>query len=119
MMKYEVTVFDRNFAHVEKMAHTKRRELEDEGWTYNESRPWTDGDNYYISLCFTKNESKEDSMGKKHQKNIVAEWAKEIMNIAESAYDASNTYKDEYLRQIIGSCKAITIALDCCDDKDS
>ena len=66
-MKYEVTVFDRNFVHVEKKAHAKRRELEDEGWTYNEAQPWTDGDNYYISLYFIKNESEvpDENMRKK------------------------------------------------------
>lgn len=120
-VKKEVTVFDRNFANVEKKAHTKRREFEDEGWFYNESRPWTDGDTYYISLYFTKNEQRkgdeENNISKNHQ-NIVVEWAKEIMNIAKLAYGAQGVYKNEHLREIIGSCKAIITTLDCCDDKD-
>ena len=41
------------------------------------------------------------------------------MNIAKLAYDAQETYKNEYLREIIGSCKTITISLDCCKDSDS
>ena len=58
-------------------------------------------------------------MSKNYQKNIVVEWVKEIMNVAKVAYDVSDTHKDECLCQIIGSCKAIIISLDCCDDKDS
>ena len=58
-------------------------------------------------------------MSKKSSKNIINEWAKEIMNIAKLAYSAQSAYKNEYLRQIIGVCETITITLDCCNDSDS
>ena len=72
-------------------------------------------------MYFTKNEQRkgdeENNISKNHQ-NIVVEWAKEIMNIAKLAYSAQCVYKNEHLREIIGSCKAIITTLDCCDDKD-
>ena len=126
-MEYKkITVSDKDYTKVVRMAYAKISDFEDEGWVCEETDLWSDvEDKHYINLYFIKpkqkeNESKENTMSKKSSKNIVVEWAKEIMNVAELAYDASDKYyKDEYLRQIIGSCRAIIISLDCCDDKDS
>ena len=125
-MEYKkITVSDKDYTKVVRMAYAKISDFEDEGWVCEETDLWSDvEDKHYINLYFIKpkqkeNESKENTMSKKSSKNIVVEWAKEIMNIAKLAYDAQETYKNEYLREIIGSCKAITISLDCCKDSDS
>ena len=124
-MRKEITFSDTTLIGVDQKAYTKRCELEDNGWFCHNSHPWRDGELYCITSRFIKpiwkeDKSKEDEMSKNYQKNIVVEWVKEIMNVAELAYDASDKYyKDEHLREIIGSCKAIITTLDCCDDKDS
>lgn len=122
-MEYKkIIVSDKDYTKVVRMAYAKISDFEDEGWVCEKTDLWSDvEDKHYIDLYFIKpkqkeSEDKENNMSKKSSKNIVVEWTKEIMTIAELAYDAQDTYKNEYLRQIIGSCKAITIALNCCDD---
>lgn len=59
-------------------------------------------------------------MAKKTSKNIVEEWAKEILGIAKSAYSTSYaSNKNEYIMKIIGSCETIITTLDCCDNENS
>ena len=125
-MEYKkITVSDKDYTKVVIMAYAKISDFEDEGWVCEETDLWSDvEDKHYINLYFIKpkqkeNESKENTMSKKSSKNIVVEWAKEIMNIAKLAYSDQSTYKNEYLRQIIGVCETITITLDCCKDSDS
>ena len=125
-MEYKkITVSDKDYTKVVRMAYAKISDFEDEGWVCEETDLWSDvEDKHYINLYFIKpkqkeNESKENTMSKKSSKNIVVEWAKEIMNIAKLAYSDQGTYKNEYLRQIIGVCETITITLDCCNDSDS
>ena len=117
---YGITITDLNERTYRNMEICK---LEEDGWICKKHRTWISGDIYCRTSYFIKpklkNKRKEDDMSKKSSKNIGNEWAKEIMNIAKLAYDAQETYKNEYLREIIGSCKAITISLDCCKDSDS
>lgn len=122
-MKKEITFSGITLIEVDQKAYRKTCELEDNGWFCNNSRSWRDGELYCITSYFIKpkwkeDKSKEDEMSKNYQKNIVVEWVKEIMNIAKLAYSAQGVYKNEHLREIIGSCKAIITTLDCCDDRD-
>lgn len=56
-------------------------------------------------------------MGKKSAKNVIEEWAKEVRNNAQIAYEYNDkNAKNEFIQRIIGNCNAILATLDCCKD---